>query len=149
MCWNTFIKFVAAIRPILEVFAIAATPIVAFWGLWTYRRSVRLEKAKWMKELYEKFYERSELKSVRDILDGDDKQKISEMVSTEATQFTDYLNFFEFLGYLSESKQIGRGDIVGMFDYYLKNLRKHPTVLDYINDPAKGFEKLRALLKQV
>jgi len=80
MCWNTFIKFVAAIRPILEVFAIAATPIVAFWGLWTYRRSVRLEKAKWMKELYEKFYERSELKSVRDILDGDDKSQVLKVL---------------------------------------------------------------------
>lgn len=102
-----------------------------------------------MKELYEKFYERSELKSVRDILDGDDKQKISEMVNREDADFTDYLNFFEFLGYLSESKQIGRTEIVGMFDYYLKNLRKHSTVLDYINEPAKGFEKLRALLKQV
>ncbi len=36
-----------------------------------------------MKELYEKFYERSELKSARDVLDGDGKQKISEMVNTE------------------------------------------------------------------
>lgn len=149
MCWNTFIKYVAAIRPILEVVAIAAALIAAFWGLYTYRRSVRLEKAKWMKELYEKFYERSELKSVRDNLDGDDKEKISEMVEEECTQFTDYLNFFEFLGYLSESKQIGRNDIVGMFDYYLKNLRKHPKVLNYINNPAKGFEKLRALLEEV
>jgi hypothetical protein len=81
--WNTFIRFVPAIRPILEVFAIAATPIAAFWGRCTYRRSVRLEKVKWMKELYEKFYERSELKSARDVLDGEDKQKISEMVNTD------------------------------------------------------------------
>src|SRR5436309_15983741 len=45
-------------------------------------------------------------------------------------EFTDYLNVFEFLGYLSESKQIGRSEILRMFDYYLKNLRKHPTVLN-------------------
>ena len=50
MCWNTFIKFLATIRPILEVVAIVATPIMAFWGLLTYGRSVKLEKAKWMKD---------------------------------------------------------------------------------------------------
>ena len=142
-------KIFAAIRPILEAVALAAASIAALWGLYTYRRSVKLEKAKWMKELYEKFYERSELKRVRDILDGDDKEKILEMVNTEATEFTDYLNFFEFLGYLSESKQIGSNEIMGMFDYYLRNLRERPAVLNYINNPAKGFEKLRAFLKQV
>lgn len=102
-----------------------------------------------MQELYEKFYERPELKGARDILDVDDKQRVSEMVSTEEAQFTDYLNFFEFLGYLLESKQIGKNEVIGMFDYYLKNLQKHPMVLGYINNPTKGFEKLRALIKQV
>ena len=139
MNFSCFIKGLAAIRPILEVLAIVATPIAAFLALHTYRRHARLEKAKWMKELYEKFYERAELKSVRDSLDGDDEQKISEMVNAEATQFTDYLNFFEFLAYLSESNQIGKNEIVGMFDYYLRNLRQHPTVLNYISNPAKGF----------
>jgi hypothetical protein len=147
--WNKFIQFVATIRPALEFVAIVATPIGVFWGLHTYQRSVRLEKAKWMKELYEKFYERTELKGMRDILDGDDTQKISEMVKSEDTHFTDYLNFFEFLGYLSESKQIGRNEILGMFDYYLRNLRDQPEVAGYIKRPDKGFEKLRALLSQV
>ncbi|PYV11253.1 MAG: hypothetical protein DMG23_04850 [Acidobacteria bacterium] len=83
MCWNTLVKYVEAIRPIIQVVAIAAGAVAALMGLSTYRQSVRLEKVKWMKELYEKFYERSELKSARDVLDGDDKQKISEMVNTE------------------------------------------------------------------
>lgn len=99
-----------------------------------------------MKERYEKFYEGQELKSVRDILDADDEQKISQRVDGEDVHFTDYLNFFEFVAFLSESKQIRESEIIGMFDYYLRNLRKHPTVWKYINDATKGFEKLRKLL---
>jgi len=120
-----------------------------FWAVWTYHRSAKLERSKWMKELYEKFYERDELKKTRDLLDGGDSDEISRFVRDEPPAFTDYLNFFEFLGYLHESGQIELEEIRGMFDYYLKNLREHPAVLSYINNPAKGFEKLRALLKRV
>jgi hypothetical protein len=102
-----------------------------------------------MKELCEKFYEFDELKETRDSLDGGDSDQISRFVRDEPASFTDYLNFFEFLGYLHESGQIELEEIRGMFDYYLRNLREHPAVLSYINDSAKGFEKLRALLKQV
>ncbi len=149
MWWSTFIKCVASIRPIFELAAIMATTVAAVWAPITYSRSAKLERAKWIKELYEKFYERSELKPVREVLDGDDKQKISDLVKEEGAQFADYLNFFEFLGYLSESKQIAKKEIGGMFQYYLRNLREQPAVLNYINDPAKGFEKLRTLLKEV
>ncbi len=99
-----------------------------------------------MKELYEKFYERPELKTVRDVLDGDDKQRISEMVEKESKEFTDYLNFFEFLAYLSESKQITEKEMLGLFDYYLRNLQQNQQVLNYINDRTKGFEKLRKVV---
>ncbi len=147
MHWNTFIEFAAAVRPILEVFAIAATPIAAIWGLFTYSRSVSLEKAKWMKELYEKFYEHGELKKIRDLLDGGNSTEISDLVGKELPSFTDYLNFFEFLGYLHESGQISSEEVRGMFDYYLRNLKQTKPVADYIADPKKGFEKLQRLLK--
>ncbi len=102
-----------------------------------------------MKELYEKFYERPELKAARDVLDGDDKQRISEMVENESREFTDYLNFFEFLAYLSESKQITEKEMLALFDYYLRNLRQNPQVLKYINVPAKGFERLAKVLARL
>ncbi len=149
MMWNAFVSFVQAVRPVLEVLAIVATPIMAFLALRMYGRSVRLERAKWVKELHEKFYERPELKTARDVLDGGDNAKIAKMVHDESPEFTDYLNFFEFLGYLSETKQIGKDEITGMFDYYLKNLRGHESVLNYINNRPKGFEKLQALLQHV
>jgi hypothetical protein len=101
-----------------------------------------------MKELYEKFYERAELKQVRDVLDGDDVRAISKMVADEGTEFTDYLNFFEFVAILSQSKQIGKHEVLDMFNYYLRNLGSRQEVMNYINDPAKGFEKLRKMLKE-
>jgi hypothetical protein len=136
-------------KQIVEVIGGLAALGTGFWAVWTYHQSAKLERSRWMKELYEKFYEHDELKKTRDLLDGGDSDEISRFVHDEPPAFTDYLNFFEFLGYLYESGQIKLEEIRGMFDYYLKNLREHPAVLNYINAPAKGFEKLRALLKQV
>jgi len=46
------IKWFAAVKPILDALAVCATLFAAFWGLGVYRRSVSLDRAKWMKELY-------------------------------------------------------------------------------------------------
>jgi hypothetical protein len=102
-----------------------------------------------VKDLYDKFYEHSELKKVRDLLDSDDHQQIRSIVAEEGPAFTDYLNFFEFLGYLLESKQIKAEEVRGLFDYYLRNLKRNEAVVAYIADPTKGFEKLQKLLTMV
>jgi DNA-binding transcriptional regulator YbjK len=121
--------------------------VAAFLAVLTYRQNANVAKARLMKELYEKFYEKEELKSVRNELDGADEQCIAKLVAQEAPSFTDYLNFFEFLAYLEESGQVKRKDIIGIFAYYLEDLKSSPSVLAYIRDPAKGFEKLRKLLE--
>jgi hypothetical protein len=50
--------------------------------------------------LYENFYERNDLKEVREVLDCDtgDSPEINKLVDEESQRFTDYLNFFEFVG---------------------------------------------------
>ncbi len=121
--------------------------IAAFLAVSTFHQNVKLSRTKWMKELYEKFYEREELKSVRDQLDSGDEQGIAKLVIQEASSFTDYLNFFEFLAYLEESGQVKREDMLGIFGYYLENLKSSRSVLAYINDPTKGFEKLQNVLE--
>ncbi len=120
----------------------------ALWAAWTYHTRVKLERARWMKELYEKFYEQPQLKEVRELLDGGDSRKISELVRNEEASFTDYLNFFEFLAYLEESKQVNKNDMLGLFEYYLRNLKANHEVIDYIENSTKGFEKLRKLLQE-
>jgi hypothetical protein len=137
-----------AIRPILEVLALVATVIGGGWAVWTYHRSAKLERAKWVKELYEKSYERGDLKTVRDSLDSGDPAKVSGLVDGEPASFTDYLNFFEFLAYLCESNQIEKEEMVGLFDYYLRSLKGNVRVAAYINDPSKGFEKLARVLRR-
>lgn len=121
--------------------------IAAFLAISTFRQNVKLSRAKWMKELYEKFYEREELKSVRDQLDSGDEQGIAKLVIQETSSFTDYLNFFEFLAHLEESGQVKREDMLGIFGYYLENLKSSRSVLAYIKDSTKGFEKLRNVLE--
>lgn len=121
--------------------------IAAFLAVFTFRQNVKLSRTRWMKELYEKFYEREDLKSVRNQIDSGDEQEIANLVIQEASTFTDYLNFFEFLAYLEESRQVKREDMLGIFGYYLENLKSSPSVLAYIQDPTKGFEKLRNVLE--
>jgi hypothetical protein len=137
------------VRLILEAVALVATVIGGAYAVRTYHRSVKLERAKWVKDLYDKFYEHDKLKEVRNKLDSDDEKQIRSMVEEESAAFTDYLNFFEFLGYLWESKQIKKCEILGLFDYYLRNLMQNEAVAAYIADPTKGFEKLQKLLSMV
>ncbi|MGH9450466.1 MAG: hypothetical protein ACRD11_07970 [Terriglobia bacterium] len=130
-----------------------ATPVAAVIAAWVavcaYYRSLKLERAKWLKELYEKFYERGDLKSVRELLDGGDQAKIVKLVGDECADFTDYLNFFEFVAYLWKSKQISLDEVMGLFDYYLRNLKQHKEVAKYVADHDKGFERLRELLGMI
>lgn len=128
--------------------------VPAWWALFTYRQRVKLERAKWIKELYEKFYERSDLKAVRDLVDSREEDvtkraELDKLIGEERPEFTDYLNFFEFLGYLEESRQVRQTDIFGIFGYYLASLKQNEKVNGYVEDGENGFEMLRRLLSKV
>jgi hypothetical protein len=137
------------LRAVVEMIGAIVTLAGLGFALWTYHQTLMLQRAKWVKDLYDKFYERDELKRVGNLLDSDDDKQIRSMVAEEGPAFTDYLNFFEFLGYLSESNQIKEDEIRGLFDYYLRNLKQNEAVAAYIAGPTKGFEKLQKLLKLV
>lgn len=136
---------------------IASLGIVPAWlAWWSYRQKVKLDRAKWMKELYEKFYERSDLKVVRDLVDSNEEEvtkraELDKLIEEERPEFTDYLNFFEFLGYLEESKQARKEDVLGMFHYYLVSIKekKNEKIVKYIRNRTKGFEKLEKLLNKI
>jgi hypothetical protein len=46
-------------------------------------------------------------------------------------------------------EQISKQEILGLFDYYLRDLWKNDKIAAYINDREKGFEKLQMLLDMV
>jgi len=85
--------------------------------------------------LYEKFYERKDLKEIRDILDNEpDDEKVTGLILKCHADFTDYLNFFEFVAFLETEKHLRRVEIIALFDYYLKCLNRHPRVINFIRD---------------
>ena len=145
---SSFVDCVNSLKPVAEFATLVATFVAVLWAACAYHRSVKLERARWIKQLYEKFYEQPQLKRVRDLLDSGNVQSISQLIKNEDPLFTDYLNFFEFLAYLSESKQIKKKEMEGLFGYYLRSLRLNREVVKYINDAGKGFEKLQRLLRK-
>ena len=115
-----------------------------------YRNQVRIKRAELLKSLYEKFFENSMYKEVRVWLDyGRLHEKLSDPTDKEKNEekFTDFLNFFEFIGVLYTSNQLTFRLVNEVFDYYLKKIKTDADCQEWIEQYS--FEKLKALLRQV
>jgi hypothetical protein len=82
----------------------------------------------------------SQLNEKLEIPDDDKKRENEE-------KFTDFLNFFEFIGVLYFRKELDLNEINNVFDYYLKKIKSDNNCQDWINE--YGFEKLRYLLVKI
>jgi hypothetical protein len=125
-----------------------ATTIAGFIALKTYKKSARLEETKWIAGLYEKFFEKGDLKPVREILDCDDpiSLDITKLIRDEPPEFTDYLNFFEFVAALKYSGQMTFKQVEQLFSYYINCLARREDVRDYVR--RKDYQLLDALLDE-
>jgi hypothetical protein len=114
----------------------------------TYYRKVALERATWLSSLYSKFYEAPDLKRIRKVLDDNsaDAPAVEELVRSEDSDLTDYLNFFEFMAYLKDRHQLSKKDVAALFDYYLRLLSKHKDVRKYVLDDRNGYGYLKILM---
>ena len=121
--------------------------VAALWAIYVYFTNSRLRRAEWLASLYEKFYERPDLKEIREILDCEenDSADITKLVREEQSNFSDYLNFFEFVAVLQNSRQLRKAEIEDLFGYYLGCLENCPAVRNYI--ARKGYEQLDKLLR--
>ena len=123
------------------------TSLAAGIAAYVYRRNSVLARAKWASSLYEKFYEATTFKQMRDNLDCfNDSDRVNEIVIREESTFTDYLNFFEFIAFLNKSKQLKDSEIDSLFGYYLDCLNRHDRVKQYISNAQNGYEGLAKLL---
>ena len=123
------------------------TALAVGFASFVYRRNSTLERAKWASGLYEKFYEATTLKQMRDRLDcSNELYLVNEIVIREEPAFTDYLNFFEFIAFLKTSNQLKDSEIEALFGYYLDCLNRHDRVKQYISNPENGYEGLSNLL---
>jgi hypothetical protein len=122
--------------------------VVALVAVLTYHRNSVVERARWLSSLYTKFYEAPDLKRIRTALDENppNAAAVQELVRTEDSDFTDYLNFFEFVAYLKARGQLSQRDVAALFDYYLRILSKHEDVRKYILNDRKGYGYLKKLL---
>lgn len=139
-------------KNVATIIGVSLTFGVAVWGVWVYWRNAGLERAKWLERLYDRFYCDEGLKKVRDLIDDDDKASramVSKMVTDQPSEFTDYLNFFEFVAILAARDQLHEDEVRDLFCYYLKSLRENPEIDAYINDETNGFEKLKSLIAKM
>ncbi|MDO6434688.1 hypothetical protein Q4E93_29020 [Flavitalea sp. BT771] len=112
----------------------------------SYRNQTRIKRAEWIKSLFEKFFEDPTYKDVRGWLDYNElAEKLSapEKRSNEE-KFTDFLNFFEFIGVLYSNKQLTYKQVCDVFNYYLRKIKSDADCQQWIDQ--YGFSKLKALL---
>src|ERR1700760_4985215 len=104
------------IKDIAQIVSYLVGAFAAFAAALNYRKSSRVERAKWLASLYDKFYERDLLKRIREALDcsAHEATSVDELVQNEGSEFTDYLNFFEFVAYLTEAGQLSKRDVDAM-----------------------------------
>jgi hypothetical protein len=136
------------LKTYLETLAYAVAILAAGGSAWQYRRNSARERTRWLFDLYQRFYDRSEFKALRVRLDsgdtrfietGDDPQLLADL--------DDFLNFFEFTAFLARSGELRKREIRAMFDYTLRMLANDRSALAYIR--KYGYEELDSLLKDL
>ena len=144
MGWKDLIQ---TIYYVAGTVAALGTVAAAFIALWVYRKNSRFERARWASDLYRSFYQEADLKKVRDILDCEaGSEDVNQLVNDESSQFTDYLNFFEYISFLKKAKQLHDSEVHDLFGYYLDCLRRHDPVLAYVRKSENGYEGLARLI---
>jgi hypothetical protein len=123
-----------------------------FIAAFSYANQVRIRRSEWLKSLYEKFFETPTYKEVRVWLDyGYLHEKLHEADKRKREEneekFTDFLNFFEFIGILYTERNLTFNHVYEVFDYYLKKIKVDEDCQDWIK--RYSFEKLKALLNRV
>jgi hypothetical protein len=139
--------YLDALQEFAKIVSYLGPTVAAVWAVLVYRSNARRERARWADALFSRFYVAPDYKKVRDLLDSDpDDPKVVQLIKDDPADWTDYLNFFEFVQYLQSSKQLSGEDVHALFGYYVGCLKKHPAIIAYVKDKGKSFEYLRKQL---
>jgi gamma-glutamylcyclotransferase (GGCT)/AIG2-like uncharacterized protein YtfP len=141
---------------------LSSTAVFAFFSYW---REIKRERLKWLQQLYEKFYNQKRYKPVRQRIDFDDLDDLLLLLHktrdlakppsledrNKIDEFTDYLNFFEWIAFLKSDKQLSFKNLDVMFNYYLTRTleidAKHSgKLVKYLIE--NGYEKFVELLSK-
>lgn len=124
-------------------------------ALYTFWRSGKVKRAEWLSSLHAKFYESSNYKMIRRLIDYEEQPAFGNLQAAIALggdkaleeSLVDYLNFFEFIASLRVLGQLSTREICMVFEYYLLRLNDHEFIMAYT--ATNGFENLVKLISDL
>jgi hypothetical protein len=137
----------SVVRDVAQIGAYLAGILAALFSVWQYRRNSRRERTRWIYDLYRRFWEQPSLRKMRERIDWRDTAFLEDEDKDALSDFDDYLNFFEFIGYLWKSGELELTEISVMFDYSLRQLGENKIIRSYLT--KYGYEQLNALLDEL
>jgi hypothetical protein len=127
-------------QPAFYLVAILAT----IGSVLTYYWNSRRERARWLFDLFQHFYEGDEHKQIRKLIEAGETQFAVKEDDEELLHHLDnYLNFFEFLDFLNSEKILTKNDVSKLFDYPLRQIHQDPAIRKYALKKEYGYEGIK------
>jgi hypothetical protein len=137
-------------RDIVQIAFYLTAIAAAAYSARTYYRNSAQERAQWLFEMYQRFYDAPGYRDIRMRIERGQTQFAQEEKDEELLQrLDDYLNFFEFISFLVKEKRLHRQEAMAMFDYPLRQLARDNSISRYLTRPEYGYEGLNELLKNL
>lgn len=145
----------------IKIFSGVIVSVSAFFAAFSYFRNGRLERAKWLSHLHEKFFAENKYGEIRMLLDYKEPIKNYDALKvsfSDSSNFSNadlqekligYLNFFEFIATLEKEKQLDFKHINMTFGYYLSSLKEESNSWVYSNLSKNGFTNLPGLVERI
>ena len=117
-----------------------------FW-IFQYKRSIDLKRAEWISKLYDTFYITEHFSYCKSniiysktlnkeittaLINSFNWEAQDEKSKLVIEKVDNFLNFFEFIIYLNEIKQINSKDLNAMFSRFLKKIKSHDLLYKVI-----------------
>lgn len=121
--------------------------LAAAFSAYGYYRNSRRERARWLFDLYQRFYERPDFDPIWHRIDDGDWSFLDGGNAATLAAFDDLLNFFEFIAILSSRGELRRKDVTDLFSYPLRRIVEHARVHEYLAE--YDYEHLAGLLTEL
>lgn len=142
------------------ILALAAF-VAGIWTVYHFRKTRRLEAAKWLRQLFSEFYIESAFFKVRSLLEYHYEDALGPLIEHRITnrdipissddinllrELDTLLNYFEFILYLEHEGHLSKKDRKALFEYWYDLLNQHSSggLRRYI--ARFGFERIATSL---
>jgi hypothetical protein len=116
------------------------------------RLSTKARRLETLAGLQARFYTSPEMGEIRRLIETGTKDEIDAVINVvkatpESDRLDGYLNFFEWIAFLEESRSLSYEEVYGLFGYCLAQIKKRPELVAYLK--KYSYEKLSRLLNKV